>query len=128
MGGFEVSADNPMGRKQIEKSIEAHNRLIVGTAPYVSCHVHPKTIEYREQRAQRNAGMPTAYQLAEAQRQHDIMNNLIKKARSCVDTSPPSLAWHHHQFSNQIRKKEAGGSQLLEDPGPQDSVVLPTPK
>ena len=40
--------------------------------------MHPKTIEYREQRAQRNAGMPTAYQLAEAQRQHDIMNNLIK--------------------------------------------------
>lgn len=49
-----------------------------GTSPYVSCHQDAKTIEYREQRAQRNSSMPTSYQIQMAQMQHEIMNNLIK--------------------------------------------------
>lgn len=101
---FAVSADNPMGRQHIMKGVAMHNKLIIETAPYIDSHQDRKLIAFKELRAQRPNWMPTPYEAQIGSIQQEIMDNLIKNSRSCIDSSPPALAWHHHTLQNVIRR------------------------
>jgi len=107
---FEPSPDNLAGRQQIMKGVMMHNKLIVSSAPYVECHQDKKLIACKELRSQRPNWLPTPYEASMAAMQSDIMHQLIDKSRSCVDTTPPGLAWGYHKMQNHHRRK------MLSDP------------
>merc|ERR1712054_361718 len=86
---FEPSMDNPQGREQIIKGMDKHNKFIVSSAPYITCHQDPCMIEFKTLRAQRPNWMPTPYEAQLAKSSSDTMHRLIKDAKSCVDSSPP---------------------------------------
>jgi len=96
--------DNPQGREQILKGMDKHNKFIVSSAPYITCHQDPSVIEFKTLRGQRPNWMPTPYEAQLARSSSDTMHRLIKDARSCVDSSPPSLPWHHHKLCNLNRR------------------------
>merc|ERR1711937_872228 len=92
-----------MGREQIIEGVKKHNKFIISSAPYVTCHQHPKMIAFKELRQQRPGWLPTPYEEYQVKRGSDLMAKLIRESRACVDSSPPSLAWHHRKLQNQNR-------------------------
>lgn len=103
---FKISTDNPVGRNQILKNLDRHNKFICDAAPYVNTHQSRQTIDHRELCRMRPSWLPTSYESFYAGQMRDVMERLIVKATACVDSSPPELAWHHRQLKNIHRKQK----------------------
>jgi len=101
---FKVSPDNPVGRGQIVRNLDRHNKFICDAAPYVHSHQSRAIVDHRELCRLRPSWLPTSYEIFFASQMADVMDRLVKTSKPCVDSRPPELAWHHRQLKNIHRK------------------------